>query len=69
MSAHNLLFFDLKKKKITLNYPKSAAMGFLSTCMDTLILKPNGVIFKTTPTVILLSQFLMFFVSNIQVPV
>ena len=28
MSTHNIPFFN-KKKKITLNYPKSAAMGFL----------------------------------------
>ena len=29
MSTHNTLFFNMKKKN-TLNYPKSAAMGFFS---------------------------------------
>ena len=29
MSTHNIPFFNMKKKK-TLNYPKSAAMGIFS---------------------------------------
>ena len=43
MSTHNIPFFNMKmKKKNTLNYPKSAAMGFFFQGTQERVRKSHG---------------------------